>query len=49
MLKTNDIDLRALLDELDEPLIRVGEVAEPAEDDDDFDGVCTQHDGCRII
>lgn len=49
MLKTNDIDLRALLDELDEPLIRLGDVAETAELDDDFDGVCTQHDSCRII
>ncbi|MBN9141883.1 MAG: hypothetical protein J0H23_13770 [Micrococcales bacterium] len=49
MLKTNDIDLRALLDELEEPLITVGEVADAEEVDDGFDGVCTQHDGCRII
>jgi len=52
MLKTGDIDLRALLDELEEPLIHVEDVigAEEAEAaDDDFDGVCTQHEGCRII
>ncbi len=49
MLKTNEIDLRALLDELEEPLIHVEEVIESVIADDDFDGVCTQHDGCRII
>lgn len=48
MLKTDEIDLRGLLDELDEPLLPVLEVAE-ADADDDFDGVCTQHDGCRTI
>jgi hypothetical protein len=49
MLKTNDIDLRAILDELEEPLIQLLELAEAEESDDGFDGVCTQHDGCRII
>jgi len=49
MLKTSDIDLRELLDELEEPLILVDEVIEPVVADDDFDGVCTQHEGCRII
>lgn len=49
MIKTNDIDLRALLDELDQPLIHVADVVEDTEIDDDFDGVCTQHDSCRII
>jgi len=52
MLKTSDIDLRELLDELEEPLILVDEVLdaiEVAESDDDFDGVCTQHEGCRLI
>ena len=49
MLKTGDIDLRALLDELEEPLIHVEDVVEAQEADDDFDGVCTQHDGCRVI
>ena len=49
MLKTSDIDLRALLDELEEPLIHVDEVVEVIVTDDDFDGVCTQHESCRII
>jgi len=49
MLKTSDIDLRALLDELEEPLIQVDEVVEVIESDDDFDGICTQHESCRII
>ncbi|MCS0498088.1 hypothetical protein [Protaetiibacter mangrovi] len=49
MLKTNDIDLRALFDELEEPLILLAEVADGDQPDDGFDGVCTQHDGCRII
>jgi len=49
MLKTSDIDLRELLDELEEPLIYVDEVVEAVVADDDFDGVCTQHEGCRII
>lgn len=51
MLKTSDIDVRALLDELEEPLIQVSDVAElrQADEDDNFDGVCTQHDSCRII
>ncbi len=49
MLKTSDIDLRALLDELEEPLIHVEDVVEATVSDDDFDGVCTQHDGCRSI
>jgi hypothetical protein len=49
MLKTSDIDLRALLDELEEPLIHVDEVVQIVLSDDDFDGVCTQHEGCRII
>ena len=58
MLKTQEIDIRALLDMLEQPLIEVGEVGEvgaageaanetdPAES---FDGVCTQHEGCRSI
>lgn|GEM_PF-1692688 len=49
MLKTNEVDLRALLDELEEPLIPVDEVIVPVVADDDFDGVCTEHEGCRII
>jgi hypothetical protein len=49
MLKTSDIDIRALLDELEEPLIHVDEVVQVVLSDDDFDGVCTQHEGCRII
>ena len=49
MLKTGDIDLRALLDELEEPLIHVEDVVQPEEADDDFDGICTQHESCRII
>ncbi|WP_157981731.1 hypothetical protein [Protaetiibacter intestinalis] len=49
MLKTDEIDLRRLLDELEEPLIHVAEVVEAEEPDDGFDGLCTQHDGCRII
>ena len=48
MLKTDEIDLRALLDELEEPLIHVAEVVE-RDADDNFDGLCTQHDGCRAI
>jgi len=49
MLKTSDIDLRELFDELEEPLIHVDEVVEVVVADDDFDGVCTEHEGCRII
>jgi hypothetical protein len=49
MLKTNDIDLRALLDQLEQPLIEVTDVLDPTPAVDDFDGVCTQHDSCRII
>ena len=54
MLKTSDIDIRALLDELEEPLIHVGDVIvgdvhAQDEPDDGFDGLCTLHDGCRTI
>ena len=54
MLKTSEIDIRALLDELEEPLIHVGDVAvddvlAQDEPDDDFDGLCALHDGCRTI
>jgi len=54
MLKTSEIDIRALLDELEEPLIHVGEVVvgdllAQDEPDDDFDGLCALHDGCRTI
>lgn len=49
MLKTNEIDIRRLLDELEEPLIHVAEVVELDSVDDDFDGSCTQHEGCRSI
>lgn len=49
MLKTSDIDLRALLDELEEPLIHVEEVADGMLVDESFDGLCTQHEGCRAI
>ena len=48
MHTTAEIDLRALLDQLEEPLIPVTELAD-AVVDDDFDGVCVQHDGCRSI
>jgi len=49
MLKTSEIDIRALLDELEEPLVQVLDVITREETDDAFDGVCTQHDGCRSI
>lgn len=49
MMHTAEIDARALLDELEEPLIHVTEVIQVEVVDDGFDGVCTQHDGCRII
>ncbi|MFT4029967.1 MAG: hypothetical protein QM675_08820 [Protaetiibacter sp.] len=52
MLTTNDLDSRAVLDELEEPLIQLLEVAATAElaaIDDGFDGICTQHEGCRVI
>ncbi len=52
MLKTSDIDLRALLDDLEEPPTHDDEVVdaiEIVESDDDFDGICTQHESCRII
>lgn len=49
MLKTNDIDLRAILDELEEPLVQLLEVAAVEAADDGFDGVCAEHEGCRII
>lgn len=48
MLKTQEIDIRALLEQFEEPLVEMDGLNEedPA---DDFDGVCTQHDGCRSI
>lgn len=49
MLKTSEIDIRALLDELEQPLVPVLEVAVDDDPDDTFDGVCMQHDGCRSI
>jgi len=49
MLKTGEIDIRELLDELEQPLIHVGDVLMVEETDDGFDGLCTQHDGCRSI
>ncbi len=49
MIHTQDIDIRALLDELDEPLIQVADVVLAEEPEDGFDGECTQHDGCRAI
>ena len=48
MIHTADIDIRALLDEFEAPLIQVTEVI-ATESDDDFDGICTLHDGCRTI
>ncbi|WP_187265017.1 hypothetical protein [Homoserinibacter sp. GY 40078] len=48
MVQTDAIDIRRLLDELEEPLIQVTEVVQ-SESDDDFDGECTLHDGCRVI
>lgn len=41
-------DIRVLLDEREEPLIPAAELLDE-EHDDGFDGVCTQHDGCRVI
>ena len=49
MLKTSEIDIRALLDELEQPLVPVLEVVADDEPEDGFDGLCTQHDGCRSI
>jgi hypothetical protein len=49
MLKTSEIDIRALLDELEEPLVQILDVITREESDDSFDGVCLQHDGCRSI
>ena len=49
MLRTSEIDIRALLDELDEPLVHVTDVVADELQDDGFDGVCVQHDGCRSI
>lgn len=49
MLRTSEIDIRALLDELDEPLVHVIDVIADEQPEDGFDGVCVQHDGCRSI
>jgi hypothetical protein len=49
MLKTSEIDIRALLDELEAPLVPVLDVVADEETEDGFDGLCTQHDGCRSI
>ncbi len=48
-MHTAEIDTRALLDELEEPLIHVTEVIEAEVVDDGFDGTCAQHEGCRVI
>jgi len=49
MIHTYEIDIRQLLDELEEPLIHVADVIVDEEPEDGFDGVCQQHDGCRTI
>lgn len=55
MLKTQEIDIRALLEQFEQPLIEAIEaieVIEPLDEEDpadSFDGVCTQHDSCRSI
>ena len=49
MIRTQDIDIRALLDEIEEPLIHVTDIELVEEPDDGFDGMCTQHEGCRSI
>ena len=49
MIHTQEIDIRTLLDELEQPLIAVAEVVLVEDADDGFDGLCTQHDGCRAI
>lgn len=49
MLKTQEIDIRALLEQFEEPLIEIVEPLDEEDPADSFDGVCTQHDGCRSI
>ncbi|WP_168200412.1 hypothetical protein [Protaetiibacter larvae] len=49
MITSEELALHALLDELEEPLVQVIDVLEADEIDDDFDGECTAHEGCRSI
>ena len=49
MPDTHALDIRRLLDELEEPLILVDGLVNEEDPAEDFDGVCTQHDGCRSI
>jgi len=49
MINTADIDIRTLLDELEEPLIHVVDVITDDDPEDGFDGLCVQHEGCRAI
>ncbi len=54
MLKTQEIDIRSILEQADEPLLELDALDDDGlENEEDpaelFDGVCAQHEGCRSI
>ena len=49
MLKTQEIDIRSILEGAEELLPGLETLENEEDPADMFDGVCWQHDGCRSI
>ncbi|WP_167050827.1 hypothetical protein [Salinibacterium sp. ZJ77] len=49
MLKTQEIDIRSIIEQAEEPLLGFETLENEEDPADYFDGVCVQHDGCRSI